>query len=150
QLLLERLEDAGAPREKVARVVAEAQRLERLTEDLLSFVRSSQVTPVPVDPAAVLREAVRDVDPRHIDVDTAAAPTSWRLDPARMHQALVNLLRNAMEASPAGSHAVASVARGGEAPGVRVRGRGPGPPPGGPARPFEPFYPPRPRGTGPR
>ena len=43
QLLLERLGDAGAPREKAERVVAEAQRLERLTEDLLSFVRSSQV-----------------------------------------------------------------------------------------------------------
>jgi two-component system sensor histidine kinase HydH len=148
QLLLERLGDAGAPREKAARVVAEAQRLERLTEDLLSFVRSSQVSPVPVDPAAVLREAVRDVDPVQIDVDTAAAPTSWRLDPVRMHQALVNLLRNAVEASPAGAHAVASVAREGEALGFRVRDRGVGVPAGDADRIFEPFYTTRAQGTG--
>src|SRR5262249_56260079 len=51
QLLLERLGDAGAPREKAARVVAEAQRLERLTEDLLSFVRSTHLPPLPRDPA---------------------------------------------------------------------------------------------------
>ena len=148
QLLLERLGDAGAPREKAARVVAEAQRLERLTEDLLSFVRSSQVSPVPVDPAAVLREAVRDVDPAQIDVDTAAAPPSWRLDPVRMHQALVNLLRNAVDASPAGTHAEASVAREGEALGFRVRDRGLGVPAGDADRIFEPFYTTRAKGTG--
>ena len=148
QLLLERLGDAGAPREKAARVVAEAQRLERLTEDLLSFVRSSQVSPVPVDPAAVLREAVRDVDPAQIDLDTTAAPASWRLDPVRMHQALVNLLRNAVEASPASAHAVASVAREGESLGFRVRDRGLGVPTGDTERIFEPFYTTRAQGTG--
>jgi len=148
QLLLERLGDGGAPREKAARVVAEAQRLEQLTEDLLSFVRSSQVTPVPVNPATVLRDAVRDVDAAHIDVDTAAAPVSWRLDPARMHQALVNLLRNAVEASPAGTHAVATVAREGDALGFRVRDRGAGLPPGDAERIFEPFYTTRAQGTG--
>src|SRR5262245_26252826 len=148
QLLLERLGDAGAPREKAARVVAEAQRLEQLTEDLLSFVRSSQVTPVPVDPATVLRDAVHDVDAAHIDVDTAAAPVSWRLDPARMHQALVNLLRNAVDASPAGTHAVATVAREGDALGFRVRDRGAGLPPGDAERIFEPFYTTRAQGTG--
>jgi two-component system sensor histidine kinase HydH len=148
QLLLERLGHTGAPREKAARVVAEAQRLERLTEDLLSFVRSSQVSPVPVDPAAVLREAVRDVDPAQIDVDTAAAPASWRLDPVRIHQALVNLLRNAVDASPAGTHAEASVAREGEALGFRVRDRGLGVPTGDAERIFEPFYTTRAKGTG--
>ena len=65
-----------------------------------------------------------------------------------MHQALVNLLRNAVEASPAGAHAVASVAREGESLGFRVRDRGLGVPTGDTERIFEPFYTTRAQGTG--
>jgi two-component system, NtrC family, sensor histidine kinase HydH len=148
QLLMERLEDGGAGREKVERVVTEAKRLERLTEDLLRFVRSPQVEPSPVDPAALLSDAVEAVDPARITVTAGAAPPSWRLDAARMRQVLVNLLRNAVEASPEGTPAEAVVEHENGALVFRVRDHGSGLPAGEPERVFEPFYTTRAQGTG--
>jgi len=148
QLLMERLEDGGAGREKVQRVVTESKRLERLTEDLLRLVRSPQVEPSPVDPAALLSDAVEAVDPARIMVAAGAAPSVWRLDAARMRQVLVNLLRNAVEASPDGVQAEASVERENGALVFRVRDHGTGLPAGETERIFEPFYTTRAQGTG--
>jgi two-component system sensor histidine kinase HydH len=148
QLLMERLGDAGAGKEKVERVVSEAKRLERLTEDLLRFVRSPQVEPSPVDPAVLLSDAVEAVDPARITVAAGVAPSVWRLDGARMRQVLVNLLRNAVEASPDGVRAEASVGRENGALVFRVRDHGTGVTAGETERIFEPFYTTRAQGTG--
>jgi two-component system, NtrC family, sensor histidine kinase HydH len=148
QLLLERL-GAGSPEhEKAERVVHEARRLEDLTEDLLRFVRAPQVEPAPCDPVALLAEAARSVDAARVRLHTARAPRVWRLDAARIQQVLVNLLRNAVEASPRGVPADASV-EGGEGGLVfTVRDHGAGLPAGDPSRIFEPFYTTRVHGTG--
>jgi two-component system sensor histidine kinase HydH len=144
QLLMERLgPDAGG---KVERVVAEAKRLERLTEDLLRFVRSPQVEKSSTDPVALLADAAEAVDPDRIALDTALAPARWALDGARLRQVLVNLLRNAMEASPDGAEA--SVGREDGTLVFRVRDHGAGLPAGEPERIFEPFYTTRAQGTG--
>jgi two-component system sensor histidine kinase HydH len=148
QLLAEQLGENGANGEKVIRIVTEARRLERLVEDLLSFVRSNRVTPAPVDPALLLREAGKVVGPARIDIDAREAPATWSLDAARMHQALVNLLRNAAEASPDGVAASATVGREGAALLFCIRDHGPGLPAGEPQRVFEPFYTTRVKGTG--
>jgi two-component system, NtrC family, sensor histidine kinase HydH len=148
QLLVERLGRPGTDREKAERLVHEVRRLERLVDDLLSFVRASRVTPEPSEPAAVLREAVNAVAPERIDVDTGAAPATWRLDAPRMRQALVNLLRNALEASPDGARVSATVGVDGEGLVFRIRDRGPGLPPGDPERLFEAFHTTRVHGTG--
>ena len=144
QLLMERLgPDSG---EKVERVVAEAKRLERLTEDLLRFVRSPQVEKALTDPGILLADAAEAVDPERITLDTAHAPPSWTLDGARLRQVLVNLLRNAMDASPDGAEA--SVGREDGRLVFRVRDHGDGLPAGETERIFEPFYTTRAQGTG--
>jgi two-component system sensor histidine kinase HydH len=144
QLLMERIgPDAGG---KVERVVAEAKRLERLTEDLLRFVRSPQVERTATDPVALLADAAEAVDPDRIALDTAHAPARWTLDGARLRQVLVNLLRNAMEASPEGAEA--SVGRENGSLVFRVRDHGAGLPAGEAERIFEPFYTTRAQGTG--
>ena len=148
QLLVERLERPGAEREKAERLVHESRRLERLVNDLLSFVRASRVTPAPADPAAVLRAAVEEVAPERVDVETAAAPATWRLDASRLQQALANLLRNALDASPDGARVAATAQAAGSALLFRVRDHGPGLPPGDPDRLFEPFHTTRVQGTG--
>ena len=144
QLLVERLGPGSS--DKVERVVTEAKRLERLTEDLLRFVRSPQVEKASTDPVALLADAAGAVDPDHITLDTAQAPARWTLDGARLRQVLVNLLRNAVEASPDGAEA--SVGRENGTLVFRVRDHGAGLPAGESERIFEPFYTTRAQGTG--
>jgi two-component system, NtrC family, sensor histidine kinase HydH len=152
QLLLERLDErpdrSGPERQKVERLVSEARRLERLVEDLLSFVRANRVTPAPVDPALLLRDAASAVAADRVDVDVAGAPPTWRVDGPRLQQALANLIRNAFEASPDGARIEAAVTRDGERLVFAIRDRGAGLPPGDPEHLFEPFHTTRIQGTG--
>ncbi|MGD2116635.1 MAG: ATP-binding protein [Acidobacteriota bacterium] len=148
QLLAERLGPESAEKRKADRVVREAVRLEELTADLLSFIRSEQVEREAVDPARILRTAAEEVAPERIELETGGAPEAWSLDPRLMRQALGNLLRNALQASPDGTPAEASATTEEGALVYRVRDRGPGVPEGERARIFEPFYTTRTRGTG--
>src|SRR5256885_5864910 len=96
QLLAAGLDEKS--RAKAERIVDEAKRLERLTTDLLSFVRTGEIQRAPIAPGLLVREAAASVG--EIEVDDAAAPASWPLDAARMRQVLVNLLDNALAAGP--------------------------------------------------
>lgn len=148
QLLAERLAPGSTDREKADRVVGEARRLEELSSDLLSFVRSKHLERRDVAPAEVLAAAAGDVDGERIELATGGAPGTWSLDPHLLQQALANLLRNALQASPDGRPATASVAAEDGILVFRVRDRGEGVPPADRERIFEPFFTTRTRGTG--
>ncbi len=147
QLLAEALPE-GRSRTKAERVVKEALRLEDLTSSLLAFVRTGTIERQEADPVAVVRAAAEEVDSRHIELDTQAAPPSWSLDSARMQQVLSNLLRNAVQASPPGSPVFARVATEERTLLYEVRDAGTGIPPGQEAAIFEPFHTNRPLGNG--
>jgi two-component system sensor histidine kinase HydH len=147
QLLAEALPE-GRSRTKAERVVKEALRMEDLTASLLAFVRTGTIQLQAADPVAVVRAAAEEVDPRRIELDTGAAPGSWQLDAARMQQVLSNLLRNAVQASPAGANVFARVAAEPGALLYEVRDVGTGIPPGQEALIFEPFHTQRPLGNG--
>jgi two-component system sensor histidine kinase HydH len=148
QLLAGRLEPETRERRKADRVVSEAKRLENLVTDLLAFTRSAPLDRKPVDPAKLLRTAVREVGASAFRVDDAKAPAEWSLDPDRARQALTNLLRNAAQASPDGALADASVAQESGRLVFTIRDRGDGLPSGDEERVFEPFYTTRTQGTG--
>lgn len=148
QLLAESLAPGTRERDKADRVVGEAVRLEKLTADLLTFVRAKRIERVDADPAAVLREAAAAVDEARCDLELATAPARWSLDPGMLHQALANLLRNALQASPDGARVTASVGQEGEELVFAVRDRGEGIPEGAKDHIFEPFHTTRVRGTG--
>jgi two-component system sensor histidine kinase HydH len=148
QLLLESLPAEGGDRAKVERVVREAVRLENLTSDLLDFVRSGELKATACDPAALLREAAEEAGGGRIDVRTDGAPQRWTLDPPRIRQVLVNVLRNALQASTAEDRVEAAVAEEESRLVFRVRDRGVGLPAGEEGRIFEPFHTTRVRGTG--
>jgi len=147
QLLAEALPE-GRSRTKAERVVKEALRMEDLTASLLAFVRTGTIERQAADPVAVVRAAADEVDPRRIELDTGAAPGTWQLDAARMQQVLSNLLRNAVQASPAGANVFARVAAEPGALLYEVRDVGTGIPPGQEALIFEPFHTQRPLGNG--
>ena len=148
QLMIEQTGQGSPAAERSAILVREAVRLENLCEQLLSFVRANRVEPVASDPAKILRAAAAAVDERRIEVHTDGAPPAWPLDPFRMHQALVNLLENALDASSGESltRACARVEAGALV--FEVRDVGPGVPAAEHERIFEPFHTTRVRGTG--
>jgi two-component system sensor histidine kinase HydH len=147
QLLAETLA-GGAHQTRADRVVNEAVRLEQLTSGLLDFVRTGEIHRRATSPVSVLTAAVAEVGAGHVAVDSAAAPATWSLDPDRMQQVLSNVLRNAVQASPADATvAVRLWAEGGRLR-VQVRDRGPGIPSGQEEAIFEPFHTGKVRGTG--
>jgi len=145
QLLAEQLAPGEKPRQKADRVVAEAVRLEALTNNLLAFVRTGAIQRERIDPAVLLREAVQTVDPEAIEIDDAGAPPAWSLDAERMRQVLTNLLDNAVQA---GAPVRAQVTQENGRLHFVVEDHGAGVAPEDRERIFEPFFTQRARGTG--
>jgi two-component system sensor histidine kinase HydH len=149
QLLTERLSDGSAERRKADRIVDEAKRLEVLTSDLLDFARSGPMDMRVESPADVLIAAVEDAAPGKVNVDVSGAPASWRLDKARFsHAVLANLVRNAMQASPANKPPDAKVYSENGHLVFTIRDYGPGLPENQEERIFDPFFTTRTAGTG--
>ena len=148
QLVLERIDPEARGYKNAERVVHEAGRLETLTRQILDFARTGSIDRGPVDPSELLRGAVEQVGDARVQVDTASAPAAWDLDQDRMGQVLVNLVKNAVQASPDGAAVDARCAIDGDALVFTVRDRGDGFPPGEAEAAFEPFRTHRVQGTG--
>jgi two-component system sensor histidine kinase HydH len=148
QLLVEALPDAGPARTKADRVVTEATRLERLTTDLLEFVRSGELRRAPTDARALVDDAIGEVGNGRVDVTTGGELAGWSLDPARLRQAIVNVIQNAVQASPTDQRVDVAVTGGSDALVIAVRDRGPGIPAGEEKTIFEPFHTKRIKGIG--
>jgi len=148
QLLEEQLVDEPRRHAKAHRVVDEAIRLERLTNTLLDFARADRIAPGPASPTDVARRAAELTEPGRVIVDAGAAPEHWTFDAMRIEQALVNLVRNALQASAAPAEVLLTVADDGEGLRFTIADRGPGVPSEMRPRLFEPFVTGRLEGTG--
>jgi len=145
QLLEEQVQGhPSAP--KATRVVAEAVRLQALSDGLLAFVRSGRVQPEPVDVAQLAREIVA-MSPAEVDLTAEGLDAPWPLDPGRISQVLHNLIDNAYQADPEGVVKVV-VEMSESALTFEISDRGPGVPPEARAKIFTPFHTSRTRGTG--
>ena len=148
QLLEEQLVDEPRRHAKAQRVVDEAVRLERLTNTLLDFARADRIAPGPASPAEVARRAAELTEPSRVVVDVTGAPERWTFDAMRVEQALVNLVRNALQASAAPAEVELKVADDGEGLRFTIADRGPGVPSEMRPRLFDPFVTGRSEGTG--
>jgi two-component system sensor histidine kinase HydH len=144
QLLAAMLPSGEKPRAKAERVVDEAVRLEKLTNDLLKFVRTGELQRSPTDPAALVREAASSIA-GEVELDTGAAPAVWSLDPGRMREVVVNLVDNAVAA---GAPVRATVRADKGRLVIEVADHGPGVPEEERERIFEPFHTSKTQGTG--
>jgi signal transduction histidine kinase len=149
-------ERAGQPiRDLLDRAVSETQRLEDLVKDLLAYGRPAppQWKEVRWQEMAGIAEghARHLIGGRPIKLVITAEPLIWESDPALLEQALLNLIRNAVEAIPAGEpgeiHIRAERNGAGEVA-VRVRDTGAGLPEAVRERLFEPFLTTKASGTG--
>ena len=148
QLLEEQLVDDPRRHAKAHRVVDEAVRLERLTNTLLDFTRADRLAPGMASPAEVARRAAELTEPGRVVVEVAGAPERWSFDAMRIEQALVNLVRNALQASASPAEVLLKVVDDGEGLRFTVADRGPGVPSEMRPRLFEPFVTGRAEGTG--
>lgn len=153
QLAAERSEPAV--RGLLDRAIAETQRLEDLVKDLLAYGRPSEPQWKSVEwrEAAATAEAHAHqlIGTRPIGISVSPEPLVWRSDPVLLDQALLNLIRNAVEAIPAGdSGEIRLEAERSRAGGVvvRVRDTGSGLPEMVRRRLFEPFVTTKASGTG--
>ncbi len=146
QLLAERLEGDALLSLRAGRVVSDAERLERLVDELLTFARTGKLDLKEVRPEAWVRGVAEAVDAR-IDVEATRCPPRWRLDPSRLGEALSNVLRNALEADGQGRVSVRVTGERSELV-IEVRDRGAGITPGEEESIFEPFHTGKVRGTG--
>ncbi|HLT29859.1 MAG TPA: HAMP domain-containing sensor histidine kinase [Myxococcaceae bacterium] len=146
QLLAEDVEDDPLRAPQARQMVEGAERLERLLDNLLRFVKTGTIERSPVDPNLPLLAAARPFG-ELIEVEPGPrAPVP--LDAARLEQALANLLQNAAEVTPQGARVEASLRREGAQLVYRIRDHGPGLPAGAEASLFEPFTTHKARGVG--
>ncbi|MDB4955191.1 MAG: integral rane sensor signal transduction histidine kinase, partial [Myxococcales bacterium] len=142
QLLAAMLPADDKPRAKAERVVDEALRLEKLTTELLTFVRTGELQRAAVDPAQLVRDASVDLA---VEVAAIGAPSTWSLDGGRMREVIVNLLDNAVAAGPPVTAAIRT--EDGKLV-IEISDRGPGVPAADREKIFEPFFTGKTRGTG--
>lgn len=153
---------AHSPALEDARIIdREINRLEGIVRTVLAFARPIPPEPVAVDPARVLghvrqlvlADCTRQDIRIHLDCQ---APMAMRADATQVHQVLLNLVRNAIEAVGRGGNihlrARAATRWLGDRvrPGVviEIEDDGPGIPPSVQGRIFDPFFTTKPEGTG--
>jgi signal transduction histidine kinase len=134
--------------------LAELKRVTDLIAELLTLGRSTNVTRSDVDLLSAIEPVVRLMDStarkRHVGLRIAAAPIVTRVhaDPDQLKQIVLNLLLNAIEASPAGGEVTLRVRSIGANVVVEVQDQGVGIPPDQLDNIFEPFFTTKETGTG--
>ncbi|HLG18857.1 MAG TPA: HAMP domain-containing sensor histidine kinase [Bdellovibrionota bacterium] len=156
-LNVEMLEDRVTEPDAKARLHAmasEIDRLNRVAESYLTLVRKPERSVQPVDPKAFLEHLETLVRPEcakrgiRMSLDVSDALPRVRMDGNRLQQALLNLVRNAMEAvGDKGEFGIRAQTENGHLL-IQVWDKGPGIPAHQLSRIFEPFYTTKDKGTG--
>ncbi|MGN6108693.1 MAG: two-component system sensor histidine kinase NtrB [Kofleriaceae bacterium] len=115
--LVARTPESERTQERLAVVSSEISRMETILNEYLSFSRPLEdIKPEPIDLGALARDVLDVLDGRAVNVGVAlelegkAPPVQG--DPRRLKEALINLVANAIEATPSGG-SVAVRLRGG-------------------------------------
>jgi signal transduction histidine kinase len=148
----------GAParsevEELLSIMASETQRIERIVQQFLEYARPPRLAPESVDLGALVEDVAGRARPlaeaRGVRLEAAAPGAGTAVvDPAQLRQALDNLVRNAVEATPAGGLVRLAARReaGGRAVEVTDTGRGIGP--DELPRIFDLYFTTKPEGTG--
>lgn len=136
----------------VARIRQEVDYLQRIVEDFLAFAREQPLAHAPLEAPALLAQAAEllsaEAQARGVRLELQAEPTLLEGDGSLLASALVNLVKNAVQASPQGGRVRLTGRSEGPRYTVRVEDEGPGVPAAERERIFEPFFTTREKGTG--
>jgi signal transduction histidine kinase len=136
----------------VARIQREIAYLQRIVEDFLAFAREQPLAHAPLEAPDLVSGACElvaaDAEARGVPVRVDAEPAVLEVDASLVTAALVNLVKNAVQASPSGSPVQVTGRAEGGGYTIRVRDAGPGVPEAERERIFEPFFTTKEKGTG--
>lgn len=139
-------------RAHLGRVRAELDYLKRIVEDFLAFARERRLNLEPLEARTLVEEACVHLDGeaqgRGVAIERTAEETRLCGDPSLLTCALVNVVRNAVQASAPGTTVRVRGHLAGERYELDVVDAGPGIPAEVQARVFEPFFTTREKGTG--
>ena len=148
---------APAPDEKVVLfrdIFAEIHRIKRVIEDYLKFARLPRLQRQPLALNKFLGEKLAfmggELEKAHVKLQTGFDPALGNVnaDGEQLWQATLNLIRNSMDAMPAGGELNVGTWREGEEARIRVADKGPGMNEGQKRHIFTPFFTTKPNGTG--
>lgn len=141
-------------RRRVDLVLGEVDRLDGLLSETLDYVRPVKLSDAPVDLDRLLTHVLKQEEPlmeeREVRLERTPCnkcPAAY-LDERQMHQVLLNLVKNAVEASPPGGLISISLAHEPDDLVLEVTNVGETLSPETLQRAFEPFYTTKPKGTG--
>ena len=142
-----RADDLGPPaRELIQSAGDQVDRMAQTLEDALRLAQGEGDVLVlaPVDLCEAVEAAARQLLPlaraKGMTLDVGEGSGEAHADPRRLHQALTNLIENAIKFSPAGGAVSVNAWQREGRVGVTVADEGPGVPPHARERVFEPFY----------
>jgi two-component system sensor histidine kinase HydH len=132
----------------------EIERLTRLLNDFLAFARPPELHLDQHDVTQIVRQVVEleramaDQRRAHLELVVAPAQLIAHVDAAKLHQLLLNLVRNALEAVAVGGHVTVELSAAETELTFVIQDDGPGMPESVQSRIFEPFFSTKDGGTG--
>jgi len=151
-LLAEELSGDEGRLSHVKRVQKELAYLKRVVEDFLGYARDPKLAAEPLELQPFLGdllELVRpDADAKKVALALECEPPTLTADGGTLKRALLNLLRNAVQATPEGGRVKLSVQRSAGRVLLAVEDTGPGVPAGQRASLFKPFHTTKEKGLG--
>ena len=136
----------------VTRIQSEVVYLQRIVEDFLAFAREQPLTREPMAAEDLLQQAsgllAADAAAREVLLEVHAEPAWLEADGSLLTAALVNLVKNAVQASPPGGRVRVTGQAHPQGYAIRVEDPGGGVPEAERERIFEPFFTTRQKGTG--
>jgi len=135
------------------KIVRQSLRMETLVNNLLAFAHDAVTEREEADLAVVVRECAallqQEAEAQKVRIDLEVpAPLPARVVVDRVHQMLLNLMKNALQAMPEGGTLTVAGHRAAHGIVISVKDNGHGISPDGLRHVFEPFWTTRARGTG--
>jgi signal transduction histidine kinase len=153
--IIEARAQAGSPEAEFSRLaMKEVQRLDLLVWEFLRYARphEPELRTMPLDEVVAQAVTLLRVEAERarvrLDVELAAAPNELSIDPLQIEQVLLNVLLNAIQATPAGGRVVVRQRIDGHEVSIDVVDEGPGIAAEHLGSIFNPFFTTRERGTG--